>query len=100
MLERPIAMKDKNLLIKIENGINNLDIFDTHKNLIYQIGGRKKKLDFYSLFLSHYSSTDQISSGLILKEYKFSLDLTKDQEKKWITFFNPGTMLKIPLIQE
>jgi hypothetical protein len=60
-----------NTYYKLKEAIDNIKIIDTHEHLVQEKQRLEKTPDLFEIFLSHYASSDLISSGMSYEELNF-----------------------------
>lgn len=78
-------MIDNKLFKDLKDNIDNIEIFDTHEHIMYDIERKTKKIDFFILFY-FYTDTDLVSSGLKRSEVEKLLNPNISLKVKWNIF--------------
>jgi|YelNatPaOPRAMG01_1025707.scaffolds.fasta_scaffold11219_3 predicted TIM-barrel fold metal-dependent hydrolase len=60
-----------NTYYKLKEAIDKIKIIDTHEHLVQEKQRLEKTPDLFEIFLSHYASSDLISSGMSYEELNF-----------------------------
>lgn len=79
-------MEDSNTYQRISRLVNEVKIIDTHEHLIPETERVSKHVDIFETFLSHYASSDLVSSGMTQEELAKIRDTNLPLEKRFIIF--------------
>jgi len=74
----------KHLLTEIEN----MPVIDTHEHLVPESERISGEVDFFTVMMAHYASSDIVSAGMKQQEMDFLRDIKNDFEKK-VSMFLP-----------
>jgi len=76
----------KGLYEAIKKAVDKVRIIDTHEHLVQEKQRMATKPDLFEIFLSHYASSDLVSSGMPLEELEEVRDPKLPLEKRWEIF--------------
>jgi len=80
-------MKDRSKLYQtIRKAVEGVGIVDTHEHLLQEKERTAKKSDLFETFLSHYASSDLVSSGMSQEELDKVRNVTLPLEERWEIF--------------
>jgi len=80
-------MKDRSKLYQtIRKAVDGVGIVDTHEHLLQEKERTAKKADLFETFLSHYASSDLVSSGMSQEELDKVRNVTLPLEDRWEIF--------------
>jgi|YelNatPaOPRAMG01_1025707.scaffolds.fasta_scaffold09551_8 hypothetical protein len=70
----------------IKEAVDKIQIVDTHEHLVQEKERVKKSVDIFEIFLSHYASSDLVSSGMPLEELAKLRNRNIPLEKRFAVF--------------